>query len=957
MSKVEKTFSFASWASDHPSDPVPGDRIDIQFANHRKAIESLDDAVHRLVRADGKLNHDLLTEESMPRDLLRGLASQTKREVQEFVDPLVAQTKNHLRDLEQAQLDLQATLAEVKARQREATKLLDSTAALSEVVHTHARQAMQSVTRATNLQAQAYEDANWNELQANTAEDWALVSTTWAEFMDGNATIPPNILASNSITGDHWSSRWWANRAASAFGMLAWWYQGAWPSPGPPTTPNTPTGQPLPPGSIYFDTDLGVMMVWNGSTWVNANAPAKGATSSLYYLASAGQTVFPLGTVDLNGHTFAFNQTTPEGLQAYVNGVRLTPTLDFTLDTVGSSVTFLHGLSLNSVVAFDMLTPASMLAPSGSALTVLLSPITPDGVKTVFTGLTVAADSAPVNVAKNEELLVSVNGVQQQPGAAYNASADTIAFAQAPEADANIFVIWFGPSDDTSQPPTPAFVYPGAPAGLFSMRKVGAGYNGPCLNAIRTTDGAQQDIGFASNGMLDGAAAAAFAGAGQLFVATWYDQSGNGRNAAQPANASRPRLVFTSGVPYLSFPHSGSTFVYLQTAAATGLTLAGDFTVGVVCQLNSDLGQIPVHCFDGTNGWFLSLNGTGSPASVGSVPGAFTLFTPTGGALNSSGSPKLGASSPRRCVAKRTSGSATLYVDGAAAGTGARTNSASTAPLQIGGYPGGNDFVVEGLIGEVFVYGSALADADRLAIDASAATAFPLTGFSTPYSGTSCLQFGWGQSVNFGNVLNYPKTQPWTIWAAVQCYSLPPNGASDVIVANVTGTTTYQGYALELLDDGHPRVRVISDFSATAYVDVVGTTFIPDGKKHTITATYDGSGLAAGVSIYVDGVLETVTRPMDTLGATINGGGQLLLVGNQQGIPELNFRGTISFFQIDKIARSAGVIGAFHGGALPAKDANTDLCLLLNEGSGAAVGDSSGNARNGTLPSATMWVP
>ena len=499
--------------------------------------------------------------------------------------------------------------------------------------------------------------------------------------------------------------------------------------------------------------------------------------------------------------------------------------------------------------------------------------------------------------------------------------------------------------------------FPAGAAAIYSMRNVGAGYNGLCLNVIRTTDGAQQDIGFASNGLLDGAAAAAFAGAGQLFVVTWYDQSGNGRNAAQSTNASRPRLVFMSGVPYLSFPHTDNTFIYLQTAAATGLTLAGDFTVGVVCQLNSDLGQIPVHCFDGTNGWFLSLNGTGSPNSIGSVPGAFTLFTPTGGALNSSGSPKLWASSPRRCVAKRTSGSATLYIDGAAAGTGARTNSASTAPLQIGGYPNGNDFVVEGLIGEVFVYGSALADADRLAIDASAAAAFPLTGFSTPYSGASCLQFGWGQSINFGNVLNYPKTQPWTIWAAVQCYSLPPNGASDVIVANVTSTTTYQGYALELLDDGHPRVRVISDFSATAYIDVVGTTFIPDGKKHTITATYDGSGLAAGVSIYVDGVLETVTRPMDTLGATINGGGQLLLVGNQQGIPELNFRGTISFFQIDKIARSAGAIGAFHGGALPAKDANTDLCLLLNEGSGTAVGDTSGNARNGTLSSATMWAP
>lgn len=44
------------------------------------------------------------------------------------------------------------------------------------------------------------------------AEDWADVSTAWAEHMPD--TIPPNILATMAITGDHWSARWWANRAA-----------------------------------------------------------------------------------------------------------------------------------------------------------------------------------------------------------------------------------------------------------------------------------------------------------------------------------------------------------------------------------------------------------------------------------------------------------------------------------------------------------------------------------------------------------------------------------------------------------------------------------------------------------------------------------------------------------------------------------------------------------------------
>ena len=44
------------------------------------------------------------------------------------------------------------------------------------------------------------------------AFDYAEVSAAWAEHMPD--TIPPNILAFMGVTGDHWSARWWANRAA-----------------------------------------------------------------------------------------------------------------------------------------------------------------------------------------------------------------------------------------------------------------------------------------------------------------------------------------------------------------------------------------------------------------------------------------------------------------------------------------------------------------------------------------------------------------------------------------------------------------------------------------------------------------------------------------------------------------------------------------------------------------------
>lgn len=70
------------------------------------------------------------------------------------------------------------------------------------------------------------------------AEDWAYVSQAWAECMEG--TIPPNILAVMGLTGDHWSSRWWANRAAEIV-------EGGIGEEGPPGPPG-PAGPPGPEG-------------------------------------------------------------------------------------------------------------------------------------------------------------------------------------------------------------------------------------------------------------------------------------------------------------------------------------------------------------------------------------------------------------------------------------------------------------------------------------------------------------------------------------------------------------------------------------------------------------------------------------------------------------------------------------------------------------------------------------
>ena len=90
---------------------------------------------------------------------------------------------------------------------------------------------MSAQAEARDMRDDSFDAQNEVLRQAAVAEDWANVSIAWAEHMPD--TIPPNILATNAVTGEHWSSRWWAMKSANAFGMMSMLYCGA--SDVPPT--------------------------------------------------------------------------------------------------------------------------------------------------------------------------------------------------------------------------------------------------------------------------------------------------------------------------------------------------------------------------------------------------------------------------------------------------------------------------------------------------------------------------------------------------------------------------------------------------------------------------------------------------------------------------------------------------------------------------------------------------
>ena len=79
-------------------------------------------------------------------------------------------------------------------------------------------------------------------------------------------------------------------------------------------------------------------------------------------------------------------------------------------------------------------------------------------------------------------------------------------------------------------------------AAAYSLRRVRLAASLAC-RVRRSPDNAELNIGFTASGDLDAEALLAFVGAGNGFVTTWHDQSGNGRNAVQAPPTLQPRIV------------------------------------------------------------------------------------------------------------------------------------------------------------------------------------------------------------------------------------------------------------------------------------------------------------------------------------------------------------------------------------------------------------------------------
>ena len=162
-------------------------------------------------------------------------------------------------------------------------------------------------------------------------------------------------------------------------------------------------------------------------------------------------------------------------------------------------------------------------------------------------------------------------------------------------------------------------------AAAYSLRQVRSGV-ALAIRVRRSSDNAEADIGFATNGDLDTAALLAHVGSGNGFVTTWYDQSGNARNATQPTAGSQPQIVASgaietqNGRPALRFDGVNDFFVMtspINSANATinavsrlaSMGVDGGYILGSLTPLGVlgyDDGSLGLRIFSSSGGYFAS---------------------------------------------------------------------------------------------------------------------------------------------------------------------------------------------------------------------------------------------------------------------------------------------------------------------------------------------------------------
>lgn len=252
----------------------------------------------------------------------------------------------------------------------------------------------------------------------------------------------------------------------------------------------------------------------------------------------------------------------------------------------------------------------------------------------------------------------------------------------------------------------------------FSLRKLRNNYAGYAIRVRRSSDSTEQDIGFTGTNRLDIGALLAFVGAGNDgFISKWYDQSGNGFEAAQATGANQPQIVSAGAV----LTQNSKPSVKFSLAGLTNLTCAGATSVNAgVPGMTATMTWTPVTGALSEVVFYTSTNG-GAGATRSSMSKSASDKQGTSGRKldgdttqsKTSGAAVAGSTHVSSGVWDYTNSIISNYIDGVSDGSGAATWGAGTTnsagvslAVNIGSQNGINTY--NGSLAELVVYPIAL---------------------------------------------------------------------------------------------------------------------------------------------------------------------------------------------------------------------------------------------------------
>jgi len=165
---------------------------------------------------------------------------------------------------------------------------------------------------------------------------------------------------------------------------------------------------------------------------------------------------------------------------------------------------------------------------------------------------------------------------------------------------------------------------------------------------------------------------------------------------------------------------------------------------------------------------------------------------------------------------------------------------------------------------------------------------------------------GSNDYVDCGNVLNFERTDPFSIMAWVKTTDTVGN-----IAGNSHSSSPYTGYSL-VIDGSQLRVHLINDYVAGKRIEVdeAASGTVNDGNWHHVGMTYTGSSSAAGIKLFIDGQEIGTTTVADNLRATIISPVSLTIGKKPDGNYEYPLDGTIDEVKIYNRALNAEEIKA-----------------------------------------------